>query len=755
MGYLVNQTRAATLRIGGNDYTSSLVEWVVSDQSAYKNGCLQTSGTLTLGSRPGGPSIEDYDRSLFRRGTIVTLDVAEPGGAPYRHPRGYLYVISTSYDVESEELTVELGCRLVLIALTEEIDSLVALVPISLDIAQTTYSNCSAAFASAGQYVFQDNTGALVTGTFFEGDSYSGVAAGNWLSVLGVTTTSVQPLSGSDAIPDQIALSYQVPADGLNEDEQGRVDTETTTSYYFTQYPAVRFTRKGFTRAATGEITYKSPVWNSVDNYAVTPSSSGSSSCGNAPDSPEYGYWSLVCLSNWETVQTNLYVPATRTQTSVTEYAGPGSQVSRTFETVYGPAIEANGQYYSDKYAYCRSINAVLCLPDGDCPLEGMEQVQLAYSQTLNYYGEANELVRTVTDNYATKLSAAQPNDWRSGVNNGVPQDFNQNMSLAMFRESRTDTTYYQEGSVNVQKTVTHTSTARARSTGLNGNLDALSGIRTVTVRRSSSTSSVDLAPDRLNTATTSTETEETSIRLFSGRYQGSPSEAGPYILKEQIPVPLLFESESEIASAVGVYSNYLERFVKGDSFGLQIGEALRGDVVSGWRPGMTFRYYDPSKDRLLAMRMDATAWGVSVDESGFVTNGVWIGESNGSVVIPNNLRGNSTPNLDGPATPAPPTNLPSVDDETSVDSGSFAWDVNVFFSTGAQMRAFGNDGIVPVLPEIFTSEVQSMLGIYVSGTIVGPGGLLETENNGSVPLSELGNLVTVDAVIIDEDIFS
>jgi len=682
----------------------------------------------------------------------------EPGGASYRHPRGYLYVISTTYNVEAEQLSVELGCRLVLIALTEEIGELVARVPIPLDVAQTTYSNCSAAFAAAGQYIFQDNTGALQTGTFFDGDGYQGVATGEWLSVLGVTAMSAGPLSGSEAIPDKIALSYDVPVDGLNEDGQGRVDTETTESYYFTQYPAVRFKRSGrLVDLSTGEIIFKTPVWVDVKSY--TPAPTNSSNCGNTPPPPpeqENGYWRLACLDNWETIQENLYVPAFRLQTTVTNYSAPGAQVSRTYESVFGPAIEANGQYYSDKYAYCKSINAVQCLPDGNCPLEGMQQIQLAYTETIYYYGQANELVKTVVDNYATTLSAAQPSDWRSGVNKGVPQNFNQSLSTtSMFRESRVITSYYQETGVNVQKTETFTSNARARGTGIDDNMDAMQGIKTVVIRRSSTTATIELAPDRINSATTSTETKSVSLPIFSGRYTSNPPEAGPYILKEQIPVPLLFDSQSVIDAYVSIYSQYLTRFVKGDSFGVQIGEALRSDIASGWRPGMPFRYYDPSKDRLLAMRMDATSWGVTVDESALVTSGIWLGTSDGSVVIPSNLQGDSRPSLGGPSDPPAPVVPPSIENETNVDSGSFAWDVNVFFSTGAQLRTFGNDGVVPILPDSFTVDAQLMTGIYVSGAIVGPGDLLETENNGSVPLDYLGNLITVDAVIVDPDIFS
>lgn len=302
MGYLANGTRVSSLTVSGEDYTSALVSWVVSDESAYNNGCIRTNGTLILGSYPGGPLIEDYDRNNFKRGTLVTLDMTDPGGAQFRHPRGYLYVISTSYSVEDETLEVELGCRLTLMSLTEDIENLVPLVPVSLDVAQTTFSNCSAAFASAGQYVYQDNTGALQVGTFFDGDTYSSVADGEWVSILGVTALGVEPLAGSETIPDQINLSYQVPTGVIDEDNKDQIDTTTTESYYFLKYPATIFVRGSLGGSppsppspgtppdpnAPRPESPNNPNLNDLDGVSAgSPAGSGNTSgCGNYPSAP-------------------------------------------------------------------------------------------------------------------------------------------------------------------------------------------------------------------------------------------------------------------------------------------------------------------------------------------------------------------------------------------------------------------------------------------------------------------------------------
>ena len=704
--------------------------------------------------------MDDYDRDNFRRGTVVTLDLVEPGGSPYRHPRGYLYVISTSFDVENEQLVVELGCRLVLMALTEEIDELLSLIPVDLDVAQTTYQNCSASFASVGGYVYQDNQGALRTSLFFGADGNAGVEAGEWVSVLGVTTVSAGPLAGTGAIPDKIALSYQVPADGLNGDQRGRVDLTSTDSYYFLNYPASVYVRTNSDADPQNPNGTLGNI-NSVNTSPTVSSGSarGSSACGNTPGQPvdngDDGKTVDSCNDGYSLKQSPLFVPAMRRENTKTVYDAVGAQVSYALRELRGPEIEANQQYFADKFAYCRSTWATACQPNGACPFDGLGEVLLGYSETTNFYGEANELIRTIVDTYSTVLSAAQPSDWRSGNVSGVPQDFNDSLNAAqMYRSERRDTTYYKEGNANVQDDVTYTSMA-SRGYGISAPLDALQGIKTRSVRRSTTIATVEVAPDRVNSSTTATKEMSTEIVLFTGRYKELPPEAGPYILEEQIPVPLLYDNQEFIDISVDLYADYITRFVKGDAFGLQIGESMRADVVSGWRPGQPFRYSDPSKNKLIALRMDATAWGVNKEEAAFVTNGIWIGFSDGTVTIPDNLVGNSLPDMGSGGQAPSPIVPPSVNGETSVDSGSFTFNVDVFLSFGSQAVAFGNDGIVPILPTDLDCDVSFTMTCFVSGAIVQAGGLLSPGSGGSISIDNAGSLITANATVISADLFS
>ena len=775
MGYLVQKTRAASLAIGGTDYTSSLVSFEVADASANRNGLITTTGQLILGQRPGGSDITDYDRDTFKRGTVVTLDVTEPGGSAYRHPRGYLYVIAVLYDVEAEQLVVELGCKLALAYLNDDVTDVLPLVPVPLDEVQQTIQNCSASFATAGQYLFQDNQGDLVSGTFFDGDDNSGVAAGDWVSVLGETALSVQPLSGGDAIPDKITLSYQVPSGSLVENTNDKVETTTETSQYFLTYPAATWTRTSQSNcslidSATGKVTeiycIENPGSSSGGTTSPPPanSSGAASACGNAPLPPATSPnqpprvttipTPVACNYGWETVPTPEFVSVTKVATSTTEYKAPGGQVSLTRQEVRGPAIEVNQQYFADKFAYCTQLYGYACNPNGSCPMEGLDEILQSYTTTENFYGTANELIKTIQETYSTTLSAAQPFDWRSGTVNGVPQDFNNSLSTStMYRQSQVVTDYNRTENTNTQVTTTYTSVT-SRQSGINqGNIDALKGIKTTVKRISTTTGTLDVRPDSVNTVTTDTTEFSTTINLSTGGYTSTPTEAGPYELEESMPVPLLFENLTDREDVVESYSQYISRFTKGDLYGLQIGEALRSDIVTDWKPGMPFRYADTANNRIMAMRMDACAWGVTGEESIVVTNGVWNGFSEGSLVLGSNLVGNSAPDMgSGTTAPPAPSAPPSVDND--VVGQSFAFEVDIDLALDMQVTPLGNDGITPVNPTDLTAEAEYTLVVFSAGAIVATGGLLGTTGSGSIPLAANGSLITAGATVIDADLF-
>ena len=276
--------------------------------------------------------------------------------------------------------------------------------------------------------------------------------------------------------------------------------------------------------------------------------------------------------------------PAIRTATSRTYYGGPGAQVDYRYAETVGPALELNPQYFADTYAYCVGRWASSCSPGGSCPSYGMDNIKQGWSTSRSYFGSANEVVRTVQENWAHSYTIARQEDWRSGTDaQNIPQDF-RNLPSFYFRSGVRITEYYQEGNVNVQDTTTYSSVglsgaANAIYSGVT-RLDAYNGVKTRSVRRSWSNIVLDLAPDALNSATTATTEQSAELPLFTGRYQKPPVESGPYILDESAPMPFLFDTKAEIDAAVGAYSDYLTRLVKGDAFGIQIAEGLREEEI-------------------------------------------------------------------------------------------------------------------------------------------------------------------------------
>ena len=541
---------------------------------------------------------------------------------------------------------------------------------------------------------------------------------------------------GSGAIPDQINLSYAQPVSFDGEGSQ--VDEVTTESYYFVTYPAVMYVRTG---SGLGSIT---GVYQGV---VVDPSST--SACGNTPPPPAQSQQQPACNEGYSLQQTPAILPAEKTEVTRTEYSGPAGQVSRVYTQTTGPALEANSQYFADSFAFCRYNWSTQCQPNGACSTdEGTQQILLGYTDQVNYYGTANELVKTVTDTYATTLSGAQPFNWRSGVVNGAPQGF-QTLSLTdMYRVSRVVTEYFVDGDSNVQETSTYTSVT-SRQVGINnGSIDALDGIRTFQRRTSTTISTTPIAPDSTESPQTRTNALTTFIPIVRLGYTMPPAESGPYVMQAQAPVPFLLSSQSEADDAVRLYSDYLRRTILGDAYGLQIGEVLRSDIVTNWRPGMPFRYLDDrpgtSNDTLMAMRMDACVWGVDSEGAEVVTNGVWVGNSNGTVNAPSNVVGTGQPVIP-----------PSVSDETIVTSGSYAEYVDINISLdNAYIPWVENITFLPP-PDSYTANSYETLTVWVTGFVVGPGSLANVGPAGSSPLSNGGDLVLVDATVINENLFS
>ena len=770
MGYLINAARPSSLLIGGTDYIENLVSFQVSDTSSYRNGIVTTTGTIELGTVGGkvlkdGVLFEDYQRTDFKRGALILLSVTYPSGTTALHPRGRLRVVSSSYDPEQESITLDVGCDLVIAKLLNDDEVVLPFEEIPLDETAKTFEGVASSLATAGKLIWQDSEGTIQSEKFFQGDSFGTYASGQFVSVRGVTALGVQPLAATAAIPDRIELSYQYPIDEKSTNNQGRIDITNTLSQYYIKFPATVFERiKGAT------VDMKEIVDGGVITIPRTVANvSPSTGCGNTPPPPQYNPSVQVpipgvertvqvpapCSEGYETKSVPQYIPAKRIETRKTYYDGPAAQTSLTTSEVYGPALELNSQYYADKYAYCSSVYANKCLPS-PCPMYGTETTLLGKQETRYFFGPAAEVTKTVTTTWRPMLAAGQPEDWRSGVRGGAPQDFNQGFAdqykTALYKHQIVTRSFRKETNANVQIVETKTSPI-TRGGGIGAAIGADRGILTLEIRRSVSSVAAEIRPDSVNAATTSVDTNTTIVQMH-GKVGGYVNDAGPYTQKEDTPVPLLYNDQSQVESALNTYGDYLARFIEGDARGLTIGEALREQIGTNWKPNMPFRYYDPSADKLMAFRADACSWGADSSGCVVVLGGIWVADMEGIVTLPDNLLGDAEPDMNGgtPVSPSPPTTPEPVVIGDAVVGKRFNFQVQVHLTPQMLCHPSGSDGIRVPPPGPEDVRMAMTWVLFCRGMIVQPGALVTLDDDGSIPTTSGSNLVVDESLIVVDD---
>ena len=735
MGYIINGARPHSLTIGGVDYTARLIDFQVSDASAFKNGLVTTSGTLLLASLNDSVSLADYDRDMFKRGEVVLVDVTYPDGTTSRHPRGYLYVISTSYIPETETIEVEIGCELSLRRMLDELGTLIEDInpTIILDPDRRTFEGLSAALAANGEFVYQTNTGTLQKETFFPANN-GGPINIDYISFRQHTALQVNPLLATEALPDEILLQYQVPSDAPWSDQQDTVQTDTVESFYYIQHPGPIWVR---VRPPEQILTW---IYQTVTKKIEHPPIAAGT-CGATVQPPpdmtteqEVRGYTITCNSGYETKEAVEYIYVTSLETSESHYTGPGAQLGSTIRTLYAPAIEANTGYYSDAFAACYQNYAVVCNPNASCVLGGLNRVKISETITKYYYGEADELISTCQETYVNTLRAAKPENWRTGVVNGVPQNFKDNLAEnEMYLDRAVKTKYTIEENTNVVTTETYSSQA-SRGVGINGtNLNAYHGILTRQISKSTTIAGKPIAPDTLNAPRTTVQDESVEIILRTSSFTG-PSWSKKYVVKETAPVPFICSTENEQNLAVDRFERYISKFYQGDAKGVQIVESLRKTIANNWKPNKAFGFYDETDEWYASFRMNAASWSLTPGGSYVAIDGIWIHDNAGTPAIPDNLNGQTEPTI----APVEPVN------ETFV------------FSVNVNLTLKGTALFDELAPELSLANVTvgKTLVAWFDGVVSQQGGLIRPTSSGSLPISAGGKLTANTELIIDQDLF-
>jgi hypothetical protein len=698
MTWVTNKSRPARLTIGGVDHSAALEEVILSDSSAMGAGIIACSGSVKLVQVPGGPNVRDLHGSLFPRGTEVLLDVGNGSGGWVRHPRGKLYVVTSSFDLDANRLELEVGCGLNLRSITDSVADLLSFTTLNLEADARTFQGLSDALYSEGKAIWQDGAGTVALVDVFAGDGLLGAkAAGEWVSVGGQTAIIAQPLGVSTVRPDVINLTYHWR--NAIDPTNAAIDWEETTSEYFLEHPAAWLAEVSISGTTTVQVVKR--------NYAVT-----------------------------------------SVQTTTKTYGGPGGQVSHERQDRSGPAVELAGQYYADTFEQQRgTIDWYTSRGDpnhGVMP-GGLGNVLQSYSERVYTYGPGGELVETVESQYRNTLSCAIPANWQPGAalvdGNIVTVGWRTLNETAQFLNSRTITRYAYYADRTVQETETWQSPCNCNNAGLDaGDINANAGSKRVERRTSRSKLANPAQPDRAPVTTLyKVETGTAKDLREAGSYLPGAAGAGPVTLELQSPSEFNGPA-SAAAAAASAFLLYARRLLEGDAGGLRVSESLRPEVLADYRPGMPFSYCDPVSGNVSRLRMNATSWAVSGTEALFSTDGLFVGFSNGLLVPGGNTGGTVTP--------------PAITGETFVGDGR---SLAVLVSLGASMGISSPDVKVqgaPLGDATVTAGVRQ--GLIVTGQLVGPGGLLAVTSTGGLAASTNGTtLLTSAATILDSDLFA
>jgi len=606
------------------DYTNEFVDGQITDGSAINTGAVLTGGTLQFGELPGQQRIEDYEKTKFGRGTIILIDV-EIAGEVKRHPRGYLYVIDSTYNMENRSLQLEVGCILTMHNITDDIGDLGVWTIFPLpgdeedDPETATFSDLLQAIASEGKFIWQTNDGTIEKHGFFEGDGLgSNKAEAKWVSVRDYTALAAQPLSNGSPVPDTIKVSYSWEVksgdgDGETDPITGKPqETDYTESSYFLEHPAnIKKLQKICTTDPQGNRTCKEVALNAAKKqFSVN-----------------------------------------KLQESLRIYAGPGGSVSTEKNLTKGPAVEMAGGYYSELYAY------ELARADGDgskVTLKGLNEILQTSSERTYEYGTGGEVLKMVERQYKNIIGVMSPNDWRAGSKEGTvfepeapPTDATRGFLTTppmdqMYLDVQTTTTYEYFDDRTIEYTETLTCSAACNGVGIypptgerilqNINADQ-NGVKT-TVKRTSMGGLLNPDQPGRNPGGAVVSTKSNVYIDESAKYL--PTSAGSITLTTTVPYVVPAMSEQDSRTLAADYAKILRAQLEGDASGVRIAESMRPEIFD-YVPGMPFTYYDRTYETVLKLRMNSTGWAMAPGQSVFSTEGCFIGRSNGKVNIPEN----------------------------------------------------------------------------------------------------------------------
>lgn len=608
------------LLIDNVDYSDEIIEINLNDDSTVTSSLISTTGGISLRSLFGGQAVNDLFSNTIRTGSIVTIDIKQADGSYNRHPRGYLYVESSNYDVQEKTLSVNVSCGIGMALSLDESNSdffkrlITEFVPQSrLDLlspdAEYTAQLLSSLLRIEGEYLYQDKWGYIQKG-----------------QILGVGGYS-QPSSSIPyrfaSVDTQTCLDVSVQSGTVASAFDGREETPVTVRYEY-QVAGKNTSPDGtsgfvqFASQADYEAYIKKCVPSDETTTEVQSVKDFSRSENHDVENPLFGYDPSE-PPTFDSIQE---------VTSFKKYKGPGKQVSYE-ETETLTSERSIGDYTSYRiFELTQSFFAP--------PVRVGSGLRVSSVQKVKYkYGRGGELKQKETKVY-------EPNIVFLGSERAIAQRTRgQIFSLFFLKHSSTSLETYKYANPN--------SLLDKYDTQITENFDWKAKDKgepwyTIETRRSAGNLVKPSQQDKVNVNTANQQTcncppgfvceeqtPETEDRTYTAS-EGTPrnitfsSGLSSYGLPkientnfEDFPVdyddPKWIAKEKEIHKDVDKYTNFLHKIQNADKQGFTIQESMRPEFYS-YYPGFPYQLFLEAENKAFSMRTSAATWSLSSSEA-------------------------------------------------------------------------------------------------------------------------------------------
>lgn len=408
----INTSTAVYVYINDVDVSEYLIEGSLSDDSAYTNQIITTTGQIVLGTTT---SILDFDRSSFPIGSKVNIYVRLDNGNIAFHPKGTLYIINSTVNVEEQKLLLDVGCSLAFISDKEDSylsaisglydDMLAEETKESFVVETRDLSNLSSLLEVEGAIIYQDQYGNIQKVNAFGVDGLgANIRPSKFTSFDKYSAISIESISETAIEPNVSAVivetSVDIPGlDDPNDDMQGDrpnplIQSETDRTID-TPWCIVQFGK--IIQDTSSELTSESnPGCGSINDPNESASGKGSS----------YKFQGTLNISSYtarERVTSGKYA----------DYTGPGNQVIREESWEYASAstwgqqaVSNSLNFYSNLYnTYASEANALLSKAnqhfdarDGEEPTIGGEanpRYTYHHCNAITFYEQADKTAST------------------------------------------------------------------------------------------------------------------------------------------------------------------------------------------------------------------------------------------------------------------------------------------------------------------------------------------------------------------------